>query len=66
MLDPLGKVFDVLEPLGMVLMCLNKGRVFYFLYCSLGSPLINCVKLGNLEMFFFFERKIFLFYLFFL
>ena len=56
MLDPLGKVFDVLEPLrmvldvleplGMVLMWLNEGRVFYFLYHSLGSPLIICVKLG--------------------
>ena len=56
MLDPLEKVFDVLkqlgmvldvlEPLGMVLMCLNEGIVFYFLYFSLGSPLIICVILG--------------------
>ena len=48
---------------GWFLMCLNGGKVFYFLNRSLGSPLIIlCLNWGNLEMSLFFERKIFFFF----
>ena len=53
-------VLDVLDPLGMVsrCICFIGWRVFYFLYRSLGSPLIILGLIGAIwDVLSFFERR---------